>query len=73
MTTKTKLPEDIIPRGPFCYFGSRNPTYKSYAPCPYWDLKGDGKNQVGYCAYLKKEDAIRLRDQIKICKINYEY
>ena len=72
--TKTDL-KLIIPKGPYCYFGSRNPADKSYKPCPFWDLRGEN-NEFGYCSHLDRGDdtgALCLADQVKECGINYDY
>ena len=45
----------IIPEGPYCYFGSRNPSDNNYKPCPFWDLVGKD-NEFGYCSYLERGD-----------------
>ena len=72
--------KDNIPHGPYCYFGSRNPKFNNYKPCPYWDFdpKKD-EQECGYCHYLKKGDwedergSNLLWDQVKSCYINYDY
>lgn len=66
----------IIPKGPYCYFGSRNPSDKSYKPCPYWSLRGADRD--GYCSFLEIGDhdpngSLCLWDQVKECGINCDY
>ena len=72
-------PKDIIPHGPYCYFGSRNPADNSYKPCPYWSWV-EKKNAS--CSYLGIEDNLEdknghepmaLWDQLKECDINSRY
>lgn len=42
-----------IPRGDYCYFGSRAPGNKKYRRCPYWRTIDDWPEQAdGYCDYL---------------------
>ncbi len=81
MSLETKIHEvdleKMIPPGPYCYFGSRNPADKSYKACPFWDLRGED-NRYGYCSHLDRgddsEDAtLCLFDQVKECGINTEY
>ena len=65
----------IIPKGPYCYSGSRNPNDNNYKPCPFWYLIGKD-NAYGYCSYLgisDKTNNTHLWDQIKVCIINTSY
>jgi hypothetical protein len=42
-----------IPRGSYCYSGSRAPGSKKYRPCPYWKRREDWPDQAdGYCSFL---------------------
>jgi len=81
MSQETKINETdakkMIPHGPYCYFGSRNPAAKNYKPCPFWDLRGKD-NRYGYCSYLdrgddSKDSTLCLWDQVKECGINNEW
>jgi hypothetical protein len=47
----------IIPKGHYCYHGSRSPSDPNYKPCPYWEMKVDEKDEpYGYCHFLELGD-----------------
>jgi len=67
----------IIPHGPYCYFGSRNPAAENYKPCPFWELR-EYDSRYGYCSYLDRGDdsehaSLCLWDQVKECGVNGDY
>jgi len=73
-------PEEVIPFGPYCYFGSRNPADKTYKPCPYWEFvpaENEDERYKGRCNHLNITDGDSgfdlLWDQVKECDINYDY
>lgn len=73
-------PKDSIPHGPYCYFGSRNPSADNYKPCGYWEFipaKDEESSPRGHCNYLNKTDedgsCDLLWDQVKECGINDDY
>jgi len=73
-----KDPRKVIPHGPYCYSGTRNPADNNYIPCPYWELRGTIEEHYGCCSYLDisdddHESFSHLWDQVKECGINNEY
>lgn len=75
--------ERVIPRGMYCYEGSRNPASKTYKPCVFWSInkkkaeRYESVQAAGYCGFLKSGDWMRkagglLFDQVKECGINYD-
>ena len=72
-------PKEVIPTGPYCYSGTRNPSDNRYKPCPYWRHLGE---QNGECLYLGIQDyeenehgetSLALWDQVKECGINNDW
>jgi len=65
---------DVIPPGPYCYFGCRGtPTYR---PCPYWGMDAIYP-AVGTCALMGVSDRTiggvgMLFDQVKECGLRQE-
>jgi len=76
---KNKNPKDLIPSGPYCYFGTRSPCDPNYKPCPFWNrLEPDNAE----CLYLGMQDleenihgetSLALWDQVKECGVNRDY
>lgn len=71
-------PREVIPKGPYCYSGTRNPADKNYKPCPYWEIRGTEEEYYGCCTYLDIADDDgegfgHLWDQVKECGINSDY
>jgi hypothetical protein len=57
----------VIPEGPYCYFGSRNPACKTYKECPYWDsIEGLHHQECGYCHFLGRGDYDKNNDESEI-------
>jgi hypothetical protein len=53
----TKKDTSVIPKGHYCYHGSRSPSDPHYKPCVYWEMKQDGEGEpYGYCNFLELGD-----------------
>jgi hypothetical protein len=53
----TKKDTSLIPKGYYCYSGSRSPSDTSYKPCPYWEMRKDATGEpYGYCHFLELGD-----------------
>lgn len=72
----SKKENEDIPEGPYCYFGSRNPKYKSYQACKHWEWVSE---RVARCNLLNIQDDVPdhkgrtpmcLWDQVKECNLN---
>ena len=68
--------KESIPKGPYCYSGTRCPDDPNYKVCTYWKWLGEGRAR---CIYLDIEDGkedihgdepLALWDQLKECGIN---
>ena len=66
--------EKEIPKGHYCYFGSRSPGDKKYKPCKYWGIdKSKPSQDCGFCTLTNSKDWLdddHLWDQLKSCGIN---
>ena len=76
-----------IPKGSYCYHGSRAPNDSNYSPCPFWELREikEGEftgEKFGYCTLLNigdfsydetQETSLLLIDQIKECNLNSDF
>lgn len=57
----------FVPRGDYCYKGSRAPNNKKYKECPYWDyIEELPEQESGYCHYLKYGDNDINNDENRI-------
>ena len=65
--------EKEIPKGCYCYQGTRALGDNNFKVCPYWTMTIGG---VGFCKLLElsdgDDDVTALFDQVKECGINYD-
>ncbi len=61
----------LIPRGSYCYFGTRAPGDEKHRLCPFWEFKKDvPKYEFVYCHYENiadgeiNDDSIEFKNKI---------